>query len=192
MHQQYVKGRVQEVIERLLPLAVHFDDDGSLECWAFGEKTTQLSSVTLTNIQGYVEKTDAGWKKWKVGARYNEEAVAIKAVIDFYKKNAVKGIPVYILFISDGGIGSANSRKIQELITDAAKLPIFWQFVGVGGSNYGILEKLDDLSGRVVDNCNFFALDDLHDVSEEVLYDRLLDEFPQWLLDVKRLGILTN
>ena len=192
MHQQYVKGRVQEVIERLLPLAVHFDDDGSLECWAFGEKTTQLDSVDLKNVQGYVEQTNAGWKKWKVGARYNEEAIAIKAVIDFYKKNAIQGVPVYILFISDGGVSSANSRKMCELITEAAKLPIFWQFVGIGGSNYGILEELDDLEGRVVDNCNFFALDDLHDVSEEALYDRLLNEFPQWLIDAKRQGILTQ
>ena len=38
---QYRKGRVQEVIDRLLPLAVHFDDDGELDCWAFGEKTQQ-------------------------------------------------------------------------------------------------------------------------------------------------------
>lgn len=192
MHQQYVKGRVQEVIERLLPLAVHFDDDGSLECWAFGEKTTQLSSVSLKNVQGYVEHSDAGWKKWRVGARFNEEPIAIKAVIDFYRNNMSQGVPVYILFISDGGVSSASSRKIRELITEAAKLPIFWQFVGIGGSRYGILEELDDLSGRVVDNCNFFALDDLHDVSEEALYDRLLNEFPQWLTDARRQGILVG
>lgn len=191
MHQQYAKGRVQEVINRLLPLAVHFDDDGSLECWAFGEKTTQLTSISLANVQGYVERSDAGWKKWKVGARYNEEAIAIKKVIDFYVENSISGVPVYILFISDGGIDSANSRKMRTLITQAATLPMFWQFVGIGGANYGILEQLDDLSGRVVDNCNFFALDDLHDVSEEVLYDRLLHEFPQWLLAAKQQSILS-
>jgi hypothetical protein len=192
MHQQYVKGRVQEVIERLLPLAVHFDDDGSLECWAFGEKTTQLSSVHLKNVQGYVEQTNAGWKKWQVGARFNEEPIAIKAVIDFYQKNKAQGVPVYILFISDGGVSSGNSRKIRELITNAAALPIFWQFVGIGGSRYGILEELDDLSGRIVDNCDFFALNDLHDIDEQTLYDRLLNEFPQWLTDAKRQGILAD
>jgi len=192
MHQQYVKGRVQEVIERLLPLAVHFDDDGCLECWAFGEKTTQLSSVHLKNVQGYVEQTNSGWKKWQVGARFNEEPIAIKAVIDFYQKNRAQGVPVYILFISDGGVSSGNSRKIRELITNAAALPIFWQFVGIGGSRYGILEELDDLSGRIVDNCDFFALNDLHDIDEQTLYDRLLNEFPQWLTDAKRQGILAD
>ncbi len=190
MNGQYNKGRVQEVIDRLLPLAVHFDDDGSLECWAFGEKTTQLDSVTLHNVKDYVQMTNGGWKKWPVGARYNEEPKAIKQVIDFFKKNSIKGVPVYILFISDGGVDSSNSRLIKTLITDAAKLPIFWQFVGIGGSNYGILEKLDDLSGRVVDNCNFFALDDLHDIDEQKLYDLMLEEFPLWLKEVKQKGIL--
>ncbi len=53
------------------------------------------------------------------------------------------------------------------------------------------LEKLDHLSGRIVDNCSFFALDDLHDVSEEALYDRLLNEFPSWLDQAHSQGILT-
>ena len=75
-------------------------------------------------------------------------------------------------------------------MTEAAKLPIFWQFVGLGGRNYGILENLDDMTGRVVDNCNFFALDDLSDMSEEALYENLLEEFPEWLKKAKSKGIL--
>ena len=69
---------------------------------------------------------------------------------------------------------------------------MFWQFVGVGGSDYGILERLDDMKGRVVDNCNFFALDDLHDVSEQDLYDRLLEEFPTWLKEATAKGIVSK
>ena len=190
MNGQYSKGRVQEVIERLLPLAVHFDDDGALECWAFAEKTAQLDSVSMSNIRDYVETNNKGWKKWPVGGRFNEEPKAIEQVINFYQQHATRGVPVYILFISDGGIGALNSRKIKSLITDAAKLPIFWQFVGIGGSKYGILEELDDLEGRVVDNCDFFALDDLHDVDAQTLYDKMLTEFPQWLNAVKNKGIL--
>lgn len=50
---------------------------------------------------------------------------------------------------------------------EASLYPIFWQFMGVGGSNYSILEKLDNMDGRVVDNANFFAIDD---------FDRVLDD----------------
>lgn len=46
---------------------------------------------------------------------------------------------------------------MQQILTACANLPIFWQFVGVGGSNYGVLEKLDTMTGRVVDNCNFLV-----------------------------------
>ncbi|MFP1529412.1 VWA domain-containing protein [Escherichia coli] len=30
--------------------------------------------------------------------------------------------------------------------------PIFWKFVGLGGSSYGILKNLDDFTDRRVDN----------------------------------------
>jgi len=95
-----------------------------------------------------------------------------------------------VIFISDGGV-QAN-KEIERLIVDASKLPIFWQFIGLGGSNYGILERLDAMPGRVVDNCNFFALDDIHSVGEQELYERLLTEFPQWLKDAREKRIVVS
>lgn len=38
MDGQYRRGDVQKVVNRLMPLAIHFDDDGSFECWAFAQK----------------------------------------------------------------------------------------------------------------------------------------------------------
>ena len=40
MDWQYKNGDVQKVVNRLMPLANSFDDDGSFECWAFAQKTT--------------------------------------------------------------------------------------------------------------------------------------------------------
>ncbi|WP_042338560.1 VWA domain-containing protein [Desulfosporosinus youngiae] len=59
------------------------------------------------------------------------------------------------------GEGINKNREIRKLITYAAILPLFWQFIGIGRENYGILEKLDTIEDRVVDNANFFALDDI-------------------------------
>ena len=59
--------------------------------------------------------------------------------------------------------------------------PIFWQFVGIGGSDYGILEELDTMKKRVVDNADFFAIDNIDALSDEELYEKLLNEFPKWL-----------
>ena len=99
-------------------------------------------------------------------------------------------IPTYVLFISDGGVGSR--RQMQKLLTKAAELPIFWQFVGIGGRDYGALEKLDEMSGRIVDNCNFFSLDRIESVSDERLYELLLEEFPDWLKVAQQKNIVKN
>lgn len=187
MNGQYSKGRVQEVINRVVPLAVHFDDDGELDCWGFGAKPCKLPDISLANYEDYVSTADGGWRNWNVGQRINSEAKVMRQVIDHYKQSGDR-TPVYIMFLSDGGVH--ENREITQLIIEAASLPIYWQYVGVGGRNYGILERLDNLPGRIVDNCGFFALDDLHDVSEETLYDKLMLEFPTWLKDAKAKGII--
>ena len=187
MNGQYSKGRVQELLNRVVPLAVHFDRNEELECWAFGEKPQQLSSVTLQNYNGFIDRDNNGWRSWNVGARVNEEPAVIRKVIDFYKKSGNR-TPVYVIFISDGGV--YKNAEITALMKEAAALPIFWQFVGIGGRGYGILEKLDTMNGRVVDNCGFFAIDDLHSVTEEALYDRLMEEFPLWLKAAKAANII--
>ncbi|HHT0095027.1 TPA: VWA domain-containing protein, partial [Raoultella planticola] len=75
-------------------------------------------------------------------------------------------------------------------IRRSANYPIFWKFVGLGGSNYGILEKLDTFSDRRIDNSNFFAIDNFATVKDEVLYEQLLEEFKDWLEQAKIAGIL--
>jgi stress response protein SCP2 len=187
---QYQKGKVQKVIDRMLPIAVAFDDDGSLESWCYGSTPKELSPITLDNYAKYVKKEQKGWEKWMSACGYgNDETQIIPPVLaQAVKQNEKKILPTLIIFITDGGIG--HDQKIAKLLTDAAKVPVFWQFVGVGGSNYGVLKKLDTMSGRVVDNCGFFELDDIESVTPEVLYDRLLSEFPAWLQVIKAKNML--
>ncbi len=187
MNHQYHNGDVQKVVDRLMPLAINFDNDGSFECWAFAQYTTQLDDVTLTNVNQFIQTTKRGWRNWQVGARINQELPAIEAVINYYQQFD-DGIPVYVLFISDGGVGSG--RQMQKVLTQAATLPIFWQFVGIGGRNYGVLEKLDDMAGRIIDNCNFFELERITGISDERLYELLLEEFPSWLNEAKLKRIM--
>lgn len=187
MNGQYSKGRVQEVMNRLIPLAVAFDDDAELDVFAFGAKPVQLSPATLSNYADYIDTDHGGWRKWEVGQRINDEPKAMRMVMDYYSQSGDK-TPVYIIFISDGGVH--ENRAITNLMMDASSRPYFWQFVGLGGRSYGILERLDDMGGRVVDNCSFFAMDDLHDLTEEALYDKLMAEFPAWLRDAKAKGII--
>jgi hypothetical protein len=98
MDGQYRRGDVQKVVNRLMPLAIHFDDDGSFECWAFAAKTTQLDDVTLSNVNDFINTTQRGWKNWQVGARYNEEIPAIEAVINYFQSSKIKSNLCFIHF----------------------------------------------------------------------------------------------
>lgn len=180
---RYKNGTVQSVVNKTLPLAVQFDDDGNLDFWYYGNQCRKMDDVTLDNYQRAVPE------KWRdlmyaLGGG-NNEPVAMREVIDFYKGTS---LPVYILFVTDGGVGSEH--KIAHLMREASSMPLFWQFVGVGGHNYGVLERLDRMDGREVDNAGFFALDDFMTVPDQDLYARLLGEFPAWLSAARGKGIV--
>ena len=180
---RFKNGTVQSIVNKTLPLAVQFDDDGELDFWFYGTTARKMNSVNLKN---YTTAVPEGWKHLMLdlGGR-NNEPIVMRMVVDEYKDTK---IPAYVLFITDGGVN--QKREIQNIITEASHLPIFWQFVGVGGKNYGILEKLDTMSGRYVDNAGFFALDDFKKVSNEELYARLLEEFPSWLEKIREKGMI--
>lgn len=187
MSGQYRAGHVQEVVNRMLPLALHFDDDGAIDCWAFGNYPQRLSTITAENYANFIDTDHDGWRNWELGSRINHEPRAMEMVIDHYEKSGDR-TPVYVLFISDGGVH--ENRAITEAMKRASSLPIFWQIVGIGGRDYGIFKKLDDLPGRVVDNCNFFELQHLHEISEDAMYGKMMEEFPQWLKAAKAKGII--
>ena len=56
MNALYKSGVIQRVIERILSLAVVFDDDGQIDLLLFGTNAYSLPPVTLNEIEGYVER----------------------------------------------------------------------------------------------------------------------------------------
>ena len=62
--------------------------------------------------------------------------------------------------------------------------------MGIGDSNFDVLRKLDTMEGRFIDNANFFHLDSMETITDEQLYEQLLDEFPIWLKEAKEQRII--
>ena len=183
MTDRYADGTVQEIVNKALPLAVQFDDDGELDFWIYAKKPRRMPPV---NMQNYNYSVPQNWRDVMAELKYsNNEPAVMEEVINEYKRS---DIPAYVLFITDGDI--ELEKPIRKLITKASKMPIFWQFVGVGGYKYGVLEHLDTMDGRFVDNANFFALDDFKSVSSSELYSRLLNEFPAWLTAIRGKGMI--
>ena len=183
MYGSYSNGTVQEIVNKILPVAVQFDDDGELDFWYFGDRCERQPTV---NMKNYEEAVPRNWSKLmdKLGCGTNE-LVVMKDVVAEYETS---DLPAYVVFITDGGF--SERAALKKFFIETSYLPIFWQFVGVSGSGYGILEDLDNMGGRYVDNANFFALDDFRRVSNEELYSRLLNEFPKWLEACKNNGVL--
>lgn len=183
MSNSYEDGTVQEIVNKILPVAVQFDNDGELDFWYYGNICERRPTVNMSN---YEQAVPSDWNQLMKRLKYgNNEPVVMKEVIQEYEAST---LPAYVVFVTDGGI--YETKKIKELLAQASYLPIFWQFVGVSGSNYGVLEELDNMTERYVDNADFFALDDFRSVPNEELYSRLLNEFPAWLKSAKDKGVL--
>lgn len=187
MHTLYKNGTVQEVVERILAMACKFDDDATLDVWIYDNEYSRLPSATEKDFEQYVEKHIMNNKKIHKFGRNNEPPV-MEDVIRKYTVEEDSAIPVFIIFINDGGVASS----IKRVITRSAIQPIFWQFVGIGNSDFRVLRQLDEMEGRIVDNANFFHIDDIAKVSDETLYNQLLNEFPLWLKEATDKRIIRH
>ena len=195
MTTQFSSGNVQAVLDRIAVLAVQFDDDMALDLWAFADNFKKYDDVTLENLDDYIEKLTKKESRGFFSRAFsgivpelgigNNEPPVMTDVVNFY---ANSDTPAYVIFITDGGV--YKNQEIESIVRGSASKPLFWQFVGLGGSNYGVLEKLDDMTGRMVDNADFFAIDDFRKVDDSELYDRLLNEFPGWLRQAKSKNII--
>ena len=91
MDDLYYNGTVQEVIENTLPLAMEFDDNGTMEVWIFENGFTRLPDINLNNCAGYVKREILG--KYEMGGTYY--APVIKDVVKEFNETKIidKGIP---------------------------------------------------------------------------------------------------
>ena len=190
MYQEYKNRLVHRVVERMVPVATQLDTDGSLEAYLYAKSFARLPDLRVADLETWPDEflhlngTHGGINYRKLGGS-NDEIPILTEIAGTARPGDP---PTLVLFFTDGGF--YKRKEITTIIRDAAALPIFWQFVGIGANDYGLLEKLDDMDGRVVDNVDFFALDDVDRVPDEELYRRLLTEFPDWLRAARQLGIV--
>ena len=185
MRSLYKNGTVQKVVERILAVASQFDDDGALDVWVYDNEFSRLKSVTERDFVNYVDEYILSNDLIHKFGR-NDEPPVMEDVINKYTIEQPEKVPTFIVFINDGGC----KRTIKKPIVESSNKSIFWQFVGIGDSNFDVLEKLDTMEGRFIDNANFFHIKDIEKISDEELYNNLLNEFPEWLAIAKTKGIL--
>lgn len=187
MRPYYKDGSVQHLAEQVLGLAAHFDDDGRVPVVFF---STGVDGTAEVSLEDYAGRVGALHDALGHMGRTNYH-LAMQAVIDHYTASGTSA-PALVVFQTDGGPSSRSAA--ERLLCEGAKLPMFWQFIGFGSDSFRFLRKLDELPvprKRLVDNAGFFAAgQDPWSVPDEELYDRLTQEFPEWLRDAGAAGIL--
>ncbi|UGT38614.1 VWA domain-containing protein [Nocardia yamanashiensis] len=190
MSRLYHEKVVHRVVQRMIPVAIQLDDDGKLEPYLYAIGYTRLPDVTVATVDEWAETylhlsgTHGGIDYTPLGNSNREEPI-MQEIISTLRPG---GPPTLVLFFTDGGF--RKKREIAALMREAAALPAFWQFVGLGEANYGLLRSMDEMDGRVVDNAGFFAVDDIDRLTDADLYSRLLGEFPDWLRAARSAGVL--
>ncbi|HXG68759.1 MAG TPA: VWA domain-containing protein [Blastocatellia bacterium] len=207
----YKSGKIQRFAEKVLALGTRFDDDGSIDIFLFGSGAHQAGEMTIANFSGFIAQIQRQYPL-EGGTNYGK---AIRMIRQFYFPDAQGGprqspvrspIPVYVMFLTDGQTMDRDQTR-QQLIWGSYE-PIFWQFMGIGQSNkdvkkkggslmarllstdFSFLEELDNLTGRYVDNANFFSVEDPEIMSDEQLYDLLMAEYPGWVKQAPAKGLL--
>lgn len=201
MDHLYQSGYVQRVLERIVPVAMQFDDNQEFELYLFQNNCTKHNNnVNVKNVDGIVNREIINRYGWG-GTSY---APPIKMIQEDYVPGSAKKsgflsafskekteplkYPVYVIFITDGE--NSDQTEASEALKKASNYGIFFQFIGIGNENFRFLKKLDDLSGRLIDNANFFQAQDIDKMSDEELYSKLLGEFPQWLKEAKSRNLI--
>jgi hypothetical protein len=192
MREYYRNGTVQHLAEQVLGLSAHLDDDGTVPVVFFSTDVDGVAELDLTSYEGRVQELHSSMGHM---GRTNYHW-AMEAVIEHYKKSGSTA-PAFVVFQTDGGPYSKPAA--ERALCEAARLPLFWQFVGFGdpeGKGFDFLRKLDDLpvpEKRVIDNAGFFhAGRDPKSLTDAELYAELMVEFPEWLAEARATGIVTD
>lgn len=175
MSKLYNDGTVQNTLERIFPLAMHFDDNGEMEFYLFDTLFKELDPVTEGNLENYTTEIIMQ-KKGKYGATCY--APIISEITTRYGMNDKSNDPTFVVFITDGN--NSDKTAAKEALIKASHYNIFWKFVGIGDEKFEFLERLDTMSGRFIDNANFIKIDNLNFIKDSSLYEMLLTEFSDW------------
>lgn len=176
MSNLFANGSIQDVITRLLPIALKFDDNGELESWLFSDNKERLDAVTINNYKNYVKKVMMNARMTMGGTNY---APVLKDIVKYYKDVEPSEIPAFIIFITDGE--NWDTEQTNRIVKELSNYNMFVQFIGIGNENFKYLKSLDDMRGRKYDNTGFTAVKDMNQMTDEELYTEILRQYKNWL-----------
>ena len=206
----YNRGVMQHTIDRLVPVAMRFDDNGEMDVWSFDSGFNQLATVSKMDYEDFIVRevlNRSDISKWG-GTNYSgvmndmasfyfgggkaaKAAAAVGGLMGklgglFGSRPAPAAAPAAVSNVPAMALlvtdGANQDRAASaKVLRDARSLPIYWQLIGVGDPReFAFLQEMAD----ELPNVGFVHLTNLN-LTDEQLYEALLsDELCTW---VKRI-----